>query len=126
MKLSKIILLLAPLPLLGACDSLNFENCASRYVRVIAITGGENSPTILKVAPDTIKIKEGGCFEVRFAGGKTVSTVGGTQNWLDKGKHSSSPITITVPADKAQRDPYKYTIVVDKFGTLDPRVKVTH
>ncbi len=125
MKSLKIILLLAPLPLLGACDSFNFDECASRYVRVIAITGGENSPTILKVAPDTIKIKEGGCFEVRFAGGKTVSTVGETQNWLNKGKHSSSPITITVPSGKARPDPYKYTIVVDKFGTLDPRVRVT-
>lgn len=125
MKSLKIILLLAPLPLLGACDSLHFENCASRYVRVIAITGGENAPTILKVAPDTITIKEGGCFEVRFPASKTVSTVGGAQKWLEKDKKSSSPITITVPSGKAQPEPYKYTIVVEKFGTLDPRVRVT-
>ena len=125
MKSSGIMLLLGLLPVLGACAAMNGHTCPSRHVNLIARTGGENAPTILQVKPDTIVIKEGCSFEVRFPGGRTVSTAGDTESWLSKSAQSTSPITITAPSGKVREEPYKYTIVVEKFGTLDPRARVT-
>ena len=125
MKLSRIVLLLGLLPVLGACSPKNGQTCPPRHVNLIAKTGNENAPTILQVKPDTIVVKEECSFEVRFSSGLSVSTVGKTQAWLTKPAQSSSPITIKAPSGAAQEKAYKYTIVVDKFGTLDPRARVT-
>ncbi len=126
MKLSRIVLLLGLLPVLGACSPINGQTCPARHVNLIAKTGNENAPTILQVKPDTIVVKEGCSFEVRFSGGLSVSTVGKTQAWLTKPAHNVSPIEITVPSGKERDEPYKYAIKVDEFGTLDPRARVTH
>ena len=139
MKSSRIVLLLGLLSVLGACSPKNSQTCPDRHVNLIAKTGNENAPTILQVKPDTIVVKEGCSFEVRFSGDITVSTVGSKEstvgdkeskigdddNWLTKPAQSSSPITIEAPSGTAQEKAYKYTIVVDKFGTLDPRARVT-
>jgi hypothetical protein len=99
---------------------------------LIAKTGNGRAPSILQVKPDTIVVKEGCEFEVRFTGDLSVSTVGGKEsaveggkNWLTKPAQSSSPIKIKAPSGTAQEEPYKYAIVVDKIGTLDPRARVT-
>ena len=126
MKLSRIVLLLGLLPVLGACSPKNGQTCPDRHVNLIAKTGNENAPTILQVKPDTIVVKEGCSFEVRFSGGLSVSTVGKTQAWLTKPSQNVSPIEITVPSGKERDEPYKYAIKVDEFGTLDPRARVTH
>ena len=125
MKSSRIVLLLGLLPILGACSPMNGQTCPDRHVNLIATTGNERAPTILKITPDTIVIKEECSFEVRFRGGLSVSTVGDTEAWLTKPAQDVSPIKITAPAGKKRPDPYKYTIKVDKFGTLDPRARVT-
>ncbi len=125
MKTSRIVLLLGLLPVLGACSPINGQTCPDRHVNLIAKTGNERAPTILQVKPDTIVVKEGCSFEVRFSGGLSVSTVGKTQAWLTKSSQSTSPIEITVPSGKERLDPYKYAINVDEFGTLDPRARVT-
>ncbi len=125
MKSSRIVLLLGLLPVLGACAPMNGETCPLRHVSLIAKTGGERAPTILKIAPDTIVVKEGCSFEVRFANGKSVSTNGGTETWLTEGPQSVSPIIIAAPSDKGGKT-YKYTIDVAGFGTLDPRARITH
>ena len=125
MKSSRIVLLLGLLSVLGACSPKNSQTCPDRHVNLIAKTGNENAPTILQVKPDTIVVKEGCSFEVRFTGDITVSTVGKTEAWLTKGSQKVSPIIITAPSGTAQDEPYKYTIVVDNFGTLDPRARIT-
>ena len=132
MKSSRIVLLLGLLSVLGACSPKNSQTCPDRHVNLIAKTGNENAPTILQVKPDTIVVKEGCSFEVRFSGDITVSTVGskesaveGGKNWLTKPAQSSSPIKIEAPSGTAQDEPYKYTIVVDNFGALDPRARIT-
>jgi hypothetical protein len=96
------------------------------------MTGNERAPTILQVKPDTIVVKEECSFDIKFTGAITVSTVGDKEskigdndNWLTKPAQSSSPITIEAPSGTAQDKAYKYTIVVDKIGTLDPRARVT-
>ncbi len=125
MKLSRIVLLLGLLSVLGACSPINGQTCPDRHVNLIAKTGNERAPTILQVKPDTIVVKEGCSFEVRFSGGLSVSTVGKTQAWLTKPAQSNSPITIKAPSGTAQEKAYKYAIEVDEFGTLDPRARVT-
>jgi hypothetical protein len=57
--------------------------------------------------------------------GDKESAVEGGKNWLSKPAQSNSPITIKAPSGTAQEEAYKYTIVVDEIGTLDPRARVT-
>jgi hypothetical protein len=132
MKSSRIVLLLGLLPILGACSPMNGDTCPDRHVNLIATGGNEKAPTILQVKPDTIVVKEECSFEIKFVGAITVSTVGdkesaveGGKNWLSKPAQSNSPITIKAPSGTAQEEAYKYTIVVDEIGTLDPRARVT-
>ncbi len=125
MKSSRMVLLLGFLPVLDACTPMNGHTCPDRHVNLIATTGSERAPTILKITPDTIVIKEECSFEVRFRGGITVSTDGDTEKWLTKPAQDVSPIEIKAPSGKKRDEPYKYTIKVDEFGTLDPRARVT-
>jgi hypothetical protein len=132
MKLSRIVLMLGLLPVLVACSPMKNDTCPDRHVNLIAKIGNKSKPSILQVKPDTIVVKEGCEFEVRFTGDISVSTVGGKEsaveggkNWLSKPAQSSSPIKIKAPSGTAQEEPYKYAIVVDKIGTLDPRARVT-
>ncbi len=125
MKSSRIVLMLGLLPVLVACSPMNGDTCPDRHVNLIAKIGNKTKPSILQVKPDTIVVKEGCEFEVRFSGGLSVSTVGKTQAWLTKSSQSTSPIKIKAPSGTAQEEPYKYAIVVDEIGTLDPRARVT-
>ncbi len=127
MKALRIISLLALLPLLGTGASWA-HNCPDRPVTVKASAGHGRAPTILQVKPSTITVREGCSFTIKIPDDMTVSTVGKTQNWLTKGPQINRPIIISVMVEgkKLERDePYKYKVVVESIGELDPYVKVT-
>ena len=122
MKTSRILLLLGLLPVLNACDGIGLFTCVPRHVNLITNSGNEYAPTILKITPDTIVVKDGCPFDIKFQAGKTVSTKS-NQAWLTKGETTVSPIIFDVPDGQAPNT-YKYEIIVKGFGTLDPRARV--
>ena len=124
MRLSRIVLLLSALLIVGACAAPGELRCPNRQVNLIANTGGENSPTTLQVRPDTIVIKPGCSFKLRLPAGKTVST-NSAKAWLTKSPQSGTEIEFTAPEDE-EEDTYKYSVEVAGFGTLDPRARVRH
>jgi hypothetical protein len=123
MKVSKIVLMLGLLPLLGSCDFFAAGVfCAPRHVNVKLQGGNESSATFLQVKPAQISVKQGCSFEIRFPAGKKAKTISGTQ-WLDNPVLTTSPIIVLVPPAEA-KIVYKYDIEVEGFGVLDPRARV--
>ncbi len=122
MKTSRILLLLGLLPVLNACGEEGMFKCAPRHVNLTTNSGTENAPTILQIKPDTIVVKDGCPFDIKFQAGRTVSTKS-NQAWLTKGETTVSPIKFDVPDGQAPLT-YKYEVIVKEFGTLDPRARV--
>ncbi len=127
MKALRIISLLALLPFLGTGASLA-HNCPDRPVTLMASAGHGHAPTILQVKPSTITVKEGCSFYINIPGNVNVSTEAAeavAESWLSKDAQMTSPIDISVVEGMERDAPYKYTIVVEGFGQLDPYVRVT-
>jgi hypothetical protein len=124
MKALRIISLLALLPFLGTGASWAHD-CPDRPVTVKASAGHGQAPTILQVKPSTITVREGCSFYINIPRDVNVSTEA-AQTWLSKKAQMNSPIDISVEKGTARDDPYKYKIVVEGIGELDPYVKVTH
>jgi hypothetical protein len=123
MKVSKIVLMLGLLPLLGSCDFFAAGVfCAPRHVNVKLKGGDETVATYMQVKPAQISVKQGCSFEIRFPAGKKVKTDSGTP-WLKKPFSTTSPIIVSVPMAEP-KTVYKYDLEVEGFGVLDPRARV--
>ena len=130
MKNTALTLILGLLALQAGCRSTEVvaqTTCPPRHVNLIATQGNEHAPTILRVTPDTIRVKKECSFEIRFqtSAGRSVKTVGSTASasWLTRDTQTTFPIVIDVP-ESTTVNTYKYTIEVVGFGELDPRVIV--
>jgi len=123
MKSLRLILLLGLLPVLQSCESFGDPAaCPPRHVNVITQQGNSKKGAKLEVRPETIVIKPGCSFELRFTAGKEVSTSSG-KSWLGKSMTSTSPIVMAAPAGEPEGI-YKYNVMVTDFGSLDPRARV--
>jgi len=123
MKTSRIVLLLALLPVLVSCDFFApGKFCAKRHVHVKLKGGDETKPAFLEIKPAQISVKQGCTFKIKFSGGITLETKSG-EMWLRKGATDVSPIMVSVPMAQG-KGIYKYNIEVAGFGMLDPRARV--
>lgn len=123
MKTSRIVLLLALLPILVSCDFFApGKFCAKRQVHVKLKGGSETKPAFLEIKPAQISVKRGCSFKIKFSGGITLETQSG-EGWLRHGATAVSPIVVSVPIAQ-RKDTYKYNIEVAGFGMLDPRARV--
>ena len=83
--------------------------------------------TRIRISPDTVGVKEGCFFEIRNPRGVTFKTTSDI-TWL-KSESTSDKLVLgraeCTPGDCDEDDPaFKYTIIVDDVGQLDPRVRV--
>jgi hypothetical protein len=128
MKNTALTLILGLLALQAGCRSMASDpqpSCPPLHVNLIANQGNEKAPTVLKITPDTIKVKKNCSFEIRFptSAGRSVKTEGSTASWLTRDAQTTFPMVIDVPAGTTTNT-YKYSIEVVGFGELDPRVIV--
>ena len=126
MKAAKIGVLCLMSLILNACAGIipDGTKCPNKSVTAKTKRGGEGASSWLKIYPAVVKVKRGCSFQVRFppgASGSTSNTTG--QAWLNK---PSTPerVEITVPLDKTPGEEFKYSIKVDGFGEIDPRIRV--
>ena len=90
---------------------------------------GGRGTSVVSVTPDTIRVKHGCNFVIRNQDDATITTESG-EMWLRHTTPTKEDITLG-PAECAtdpctEADIYKFKIVVDGIGELDPRARVRH
>ena len=128
-------ILFAPLFLLSACATLDSQGCPNNMKSTTLQArndnpGGQNPGdgfTRIRIKPDTVQVTPGCSFEIKNPRGVTFNTAS-TIPWLVGGPTSENlvlgPAVCTVGDCEGDDPAFKYTIIVNDIGQLDPRVRV--
>ncbi|MCZ6643934.1 MAG: hypothetical protein O7F71_20350 [Gammaproteobacteria bacterium] len=121
-------ILFAPLLMLSACASLDEDGCrrVSTTLRAVDANKGGNNPrgfTRIRISPDTVTVKEGCTFTINNPGNHTINTISAGVPWLTR-PATEGNLKTEKAAKTGGNDYFKFTIIVEDIGQLDPRVRV--
>jgi hypothetical protein len=119
-------ILLIPLFVLGGCVTLDENGCRRVSTTLKARddgNGGGNGASFIRIDPDTVKLDEKCSFVINNPQGHLIHTTSTEADWLISG----DPTTLGIILGPAKGNPgrnYKYKILVDGIGELDPRAHI--